>query len=191
MSHFELKCFLQRMNLQQMNLDLKRCSDIIILKDCAKTKHKDIINLLSCIYINQDRLCVCPAEYFYGRWYDYMMSRGVDSLYLHRLMLLQLERQLMYVFLLLAPVWFRDLRWKCIICFVQLFFLTVTLKLGKWTSHEHEPYVFYTSSTPWWWSVPLPLGVTSVTRSSTVTCSRPFSLITSGRKQQRTSGVQF
>lgn len=30
-------------------------------------------------------------------------------------------------------------------------------------------------------SVPLPFGVTSVTRSSTVTCSRPFSLITSGQ----------
>lgn len=31
-------------------------------------------------------------------------------------------------------------------------------------------------------AVPLPFGVTSVTRSSTVTCSRPFSLITSEHK---------
>lgn len=57
----------------------------------------------------------------------------------------------------------------------------------NWTSKREKNHVFTRFRPQNLYSLPLPFGVISATKSSTVTCSSPFSLITSYAKAKNKS----
>lgn len=106
-----------------------------------------------------------------------------NSLYLlsHLLLKIMLERQVGNYSS--SQWWNRSTQ----IILQRVFFLVKRKK--SWTSkREKKNHIFKTCSLSHnFYSLPLPFGVISATKSSTVTCSSPFSLITSYAKAKNKS----